>query len=137
VALSQSRFDEAGLKQQSPTHRWNERVVGYLVSCDFAEQAHVPLVQAMLKVYPGTPGAFNYGPFCVSESERKRGLAGAMFAALRARLPEREAVAFIRADNTPSLRAHGRMGMQQVAEFIHDSVEFVVVAFGGRSLHET
>ena len=111
--------------------------MGYLVSCDFAEQAHVPLVQAMLKVYPGTPGAFNYGPFCVSESERKRGLAGAMFAALRARLPERETVAFIRADNTPSLRAHGRMGMQQVAEFIHDSVEFVVVAFGGRSLHET
>jgi Acetyltransferase (GNAT) family len=137
VPFSRSWFETAVANAQVIVARRNERVVGYLVSCDFAAQAHVPLVQAMLKVYPGTPGAFNYGPFCVSESERKRGLAGAMFAALRARLPEREAVAFIRADNTPSLRAHGRMGMQQVAEFIHDSVEFVVVAFGGRSLHET
>jgi hypothetical protein len=68
--------------------RSNGRVVGYLVFCTFAAQAHVPLVQAMLKLYPGTPKAYSYGPICVAESERGRGLAGAMFAALRARLPE-------------------------------------------------
>jgi GNAT superfamily N-acetyltransferase len=107
--------------------------VGSLVFCTFAEQAHVPLVQAMLKVYPGTPNAYNYGPICVAESERGRGLASAMFAALRARLPEREDIAFIRRDNTTSLLAHKKMGMQEVAEFTHDGLVFVVVAYGGRS----
>ena len=83
------------------------------------------------KVYPGTPDAYNYGPICVAESERGRGLAGAMFAELRARLPDREGVAFIRRDNTTSLLAHKKMGMQEVAEFTHGGVGFVVVAYGG------
>jgi L-amino acid N-acyltransferase YncA len=87
----------------------------------------------MLKVYSGTPNAYNYGPICVAESERGRGLAGAMFAALRARLPKREGVAFIRRDNPTSLLAHKKMGMQEVAEFTHDGLVYVVVAYGGPS----
>jgi L-amino acid N-acyltransferase YncA len=57
-----------------------------------------------------------------------------MFAELRARLPDREGVAFIRRDNTTSLLAHKKMGMQEVAEFTHDGLVFVVVAYGGRSI---
>ena len=128
VPFSRSWFETAVASAQVIVARRNERVVGYLVSCDFAAQAHVPLVQAMLKVYPGTPGAYNYGPVCVSESERGRGLAGAMFAALRARLPEREAVAFIRADNTPSFIGSQEDGHATVAEFTNDGVGFIPVA---------
>ena len=131
VAFSRDWFETAVADAQVIVARRNGRAVGYLVFCTFAAQAHVPLVQAMLKVYPGTPNAYNYGPICVAESERGRGLAGAMFAALRARLPGREGVAFIRRDNTASLLAHRKMGMQEVAEFTHGGVVFVVVAYGG------
>ena len=133
VPFSRNWFETAVANAQVIVDRSNRRVVGYLVFCTFAAQAHVPLVQAMLKVYPGTPNAYNYGPICVAESERGRGVAGAMFAALRARLPEREGIAFIRRDNATSLLAHKKMGMQEVAEFTHDGLQFVVVAYGGRS----
>jgi GNAT superfamily N-acetyltransferase len=56
------------------------------------------VVAAMLRAYPGAaPDAYVYGPVCVAEEARGRGLAGAMFAALRARLPGREGVLFIAA----------------------------------------
>jgi len=134
VPFSRDWFETAVANAQVIVARSNGRVAGYLVFCTFAAQAHVPLVQAMLKAYPGTHDAYSYGPICVAESERGRGLAGAMFAALRARLPQREGVAFIRRDNTMSLLAHKKMGMQEVAEFTDDGVAFVVVAYGGRSI---
>jgi L-amino acid N-acyltransferase YncA len=129
VPFSRDWFETAVADAQVIVARSNGRVAGYLVFCSFAAQAHVPLVQAMLQVYPGTPDA--YGPICVAESERGRGLAAAMFAALRAQLPEREGVAFIRRDNTTSRLAHQKMGMREVAEFTHDGVVFVVVAYAG------
>jgi L-amino acid N-acyltransferase YncA len=47
-----------------------------------------------------------------------------VFAALRARLPGREGVLFIRRDNAASLKAHARMGMREVAEFTHGGAVF-------------
>jgi predicted GNAT superfamily acetyltransferase len=117
--------------------RSNGRVAGYLVFCNFAAQAHVPLVQTMLKAYPGTPDAYNYGPICVAESERGRGLASAMFAALRARLPQREGVAFIRRDNTTSLLAHKKMGMQEVANLPMTALHSSSWPTVGDQLHKT
>jgi L-amino acid N-acyltransferase YncA len=131
VPFSRDWFEAAADDGQVIVARSNGRVAGYLVFCSFEAQAHVPIVQAMLKVYPGGPGAYNYGPVCVAESERGRGLAAAMFAELRVRLPHREAIAFIRRDNAASRSAHRKMGMQEVAEFTHDGVGFVVVAYGG------
>jgi L-amino acid N-acyltransferase YncA len=107
------------------------RVVGYLVSTPLVAQAHNSIIQAMLRAYPGSPGAYNYGPICVSESERGRGLAGAMFQALRTRLPAREGFTFIRHDNVVSLKVHTKMGMQKVAEFTQDGIAYVVVAYVG------
>ncbi len=107
------------------------RIVGYVVSTPLAAQAHEPIIQAMLRAYPGSPGAYNYGPICVAEGERGRGLAGAMFAALRQRLPTRKGFTFIRADNTVSLQVHTRLGMRQVAEFTHAGAAYVVVAYTG------
>ncbi len=108
------------------------RVVGYLISASRARYAGVPVVEAMLRAYPGAaPDAYAYGPVCVAEEARGRGLAAAMFAALRARLPGREGVLFIRRDNAASLRAHATMGMREVAGFAHGGAEMAVLAYVG------
>jgi L-amino acid N-acyltransferase YncA len=107
------------------------RVVGYLASAPATAGAGVPVIEAMLRAYCGAPDAYVYGPVCVAEAERGRGLANAMFAALRARLPEREGVLFIRRDNAASLHAHARMGMTEVAEFTHDGAVHVVLSYVG------
>ena len=111
--------------------RRNGRVVGYLVSSPVAAHAGVPVVQAMLRAYRGAPDAYVYGPICVEEAERGRGLAGAMVAALRAELPGREGILFIRRDNAASLRAHEKMGMREVAGFTHDGAAFAVLSYVG------
>ncbi|HEX2137773.1 MAG TPA: GNAT family N-acetyltransferase [Microvirga sp.] len=85
----------------------------------------------MLAAYHGSPSAYVYGPICVAEAERGRGLASAMFAELRAQLPGREGVLFIRRDNTASLKAHARMGMREVAGFTHGGAAFAVLSHIG------
>ena len=106
-------------------------VVGYLVSCPFAAQMHSPIIRAMLGAYPGAPGAYNYGPICVDASERGKGVAAAMFAELRRRLPRREGVTFVRRDNAVSLAVHTKLGMREVAAFTVDGIVFVVLAYEG------
>jgi predicted GNAT family acetyltransferase len=54
-----------------------------------------------------------------------------MFAALRALLPGREGVLFIRSDNAASLRAHAKMGIRQVASFEHAGATMLVLAYDG------
>jgi predicted GNAT family acetyltransferase len=88
-------------------------------------------MQAMLAAYPGTPDGYMYGPICVAEIERGQGLAAAMFAALRARLPARESITFIRSDNAVSLRVHAKLGMRRVAEFTHDGATFTILTHPG------
>jgi predicted GNAT superfamily acetyltransferase len=78
-----------------------------------------------------TPDASVYGPICVAEAERGRGLANAMFAALRARLRGREGILFIRRGNPASLRAHAQMGMTEVAEFVQNGVVHAVLSYIG------
>ncbi len=106
-------------------------VVGYVVSTPLAAQAHDSIIQAMLAAYSGSPGAYNYGPICVAEEHRGRGLALAMVRQLRTRLPGREGLTFIRADNALSLKVHAKMGMQEVAKFRHGGSAYVVVAYQG------
>jgi L-amino acid N-acyltransferase YncA len=106
-------------------------VVGFLAVSPFAAYADVPIVQAMARAYPASADAYLYGPVCVAASERGRGIAGKLFAALRRELPGREGVLFIRRDNPASLRAHAKMGMREVAEFTHDGVAHVVLAYIG------
>src|SRR5262245_34442817 len=65
----------------------DSEVVGFLVSAPFWALEHVPIVQAMLRARPGSPDGYLYGPICVADNERGRGLALAMFEALRAQLP--------------------------------------------------
>src|SRR5262245_13370148 len=64
--------------------RRDDMVVGYVISGELAAQAHVPVIEAMLRAYPAAPGAYMYGPICIAASARGQGLAGALFDALRA-----------------------------------------------------
>ena len=107
------------------------RVVGFLVSSAPTAELDIPIVRAMLAAYPGGPGAYVYGPVVVAGSERGKGLAQAMFTRLRALLPGREGILFIRCDNLASLRAHEKMGMREVASFTHDGIGFAVFAYFG------
>ena len=107
------------------------RIVGYLVSSSKAAQAHVPIIQATLRTYPGAADAYLYGPICVAESERGQELPAALMSALRQRLPGREGITFIRRDNARSMRAHAKIGMREVAEFVHGDAAIVVVSYPG------
>ncbi len=129
--LSRSWFEAAITTMPVIVARRAGWVVGYLVSSPLEAYAEVPVVQAMLQAYRGAPDAYVYGPICVEKTERGRGVAGAMFAALRARLPGREGVLFIRRDNEASLKAHAKMGIREVAGFKYDGNDFAVLSYVG------
>ena len=111
--------------------RRGDRVVGALLTASKAAVVDVPVVNAMLSAYGGAPDSYVYGPIVVDESERGRGVAQRMFAALKARLPGREGVLLIRADNAPSLRAHEKMGAEPRGTFVHNGFPFVVLSYLG------
>jgi predicted GNAT superfamily acetyltransferase len=129
VPFSGEWFETAIAEMPIIVARRDGRLAGYLVSSTLAAQAHVPIIQSMMQAYPGSPCAYNYGPVCVAESERGRGVARAMYQELRKRLPGREGVTFIRRDNTVSVKVHTKMGMRKTAEFTQDDVAFIVCAF--------
>ena len=129
--FSQAWFETAIAAMPVIVTRRAGQVVGYLVSPPLPTYTGVPVVQAMLQAYRGASDAYVYGPICVEETERGRGVAGAMFAALRARLPGREGVLFIRRDNEASLRVHAKMGMSEIAEFKHNGKDFAVLSYVG------
>ena len=131
VRLPREWFEAAIAAMPVIVARRDGALVGYVVSSSLAANAVVPVVQAMLRAYPAAADAYVYGPVCVEETERGHGLAGAMFAMLRAHLPRREAVTFIRRDNEPSLRAHAKMGMRQLGSFDHDGVAFAALSCDG------
>jgi L-amino acid N-acyltransferase YncA len=79
--------------------------------------ASAPPVVAMLREWPGAADAYVYGPVCINHAARGQGVLEALYADLVARRPGREAVLFIKANNSRSLRAHVRLGMIQVAKF--------------------
>jgi predicted GNAT superfamily acetyltransferase len=110
--------------------RRQERLAGYLVSSSRAATAHLPLPCAKYRAYPAAgPDAYNSGPLCIAASERGRGLAPRLFATQRSLLQGREGVAFIRTDNATSRAVHAKCGFREVAEFSHDGVAYLVVAY--------
>jgi predicted GNAT superfamily acetyltransferase len=111
--------------------RRGKRVVGYLLAASKSTVAAVPVIRAMLAAYAGSPAAYVYGPIVVAEAERGRGLARRLFESLRARLPGREGILFIRADNSASLRAHEKMGVVPRGSFRHNDADFVVLSYEG------
>ena len=131
VAFSRAFFENAIVEMPVMVARKNGRVIGYLLSSPLPVHAHAPIIAAMQQAYRASAGAYLYGPICVAEDERGHGLAGRLFAALRKQLPHREGILFIRRDNASSLRAHHKMGMIEVAEFVHEGVAHAVLSYVG------
>jgi len=109
--------------------RRDDKVVGYMVTATLAAKTHVAIVQAMLRQYPAPPDCYSYGPVCVAESDRGKGVAGAMFDRLRLELPGRTAITFVRSDNSPSLYVHEKMGMRALGEFETAGVSYTALAY--------
>ena len=104
------------------------RLIGALLTSERA-QASAPPVVAMLKAWPGSADAYVYGPV-VDQAARGLGVLEAMYVHAAALLPGREAVLFINASNTRSLKAHARLGMLQVANFTLGEQAFMVLSGG-------
>lgn len=102
-----------------------DRLLGALFTCGKAWVTAPPAV-AMLRAWPGAPDAYVYGPVCIDKAARGQGVLEAMYADLVARWPEREAILFIKTGNGPSLRAHQRLGMAEVARFTLGNEVFLV-----------
>src|SRR4051794_22291035 len=129
VRLSFEWFDTARAEMPLIVASHDGRVVGYLVASSVKSQAHIPIVQGMLRAYPGDPDSYIYGPICVAANERGQGLPTRMFAAQRARMGGRPCFTFIRRDNTVSLRAHAKIGFREVAGYSHDGIAQVILAY--------
>jgi hypothetical protein len=105
----------------------DDRLLGALLTSETSFE-DAPPVQAMLKAWPGSPDAYVYGPVCVVQEGRGRGVLEALYAKLKVTRPGREAILFIREDNTRSLKAHLRLGMRAVARYDFEGELFIVLS---------
>ena len=126
VAFPASWFEQSIQEMPVLVARRDGRLVGYLASSLRARTRHLALSEAKYSAYSAAPDAYNSGPLCIAGSERGRGLAGLLLGALIARLPGREAAAFIRCDNPASRAVHRKAGFREVAMFSHAGVKYVV-----------
>jgi ribosomal protein S18 acetylase RimI-like enzyme len=131
VRLSEDWFKDAVLQRSAVVCRCDGKVVGYVMGTALVANAHVAIIQAMLCAFPPPPDCYLYGPVCVAESERGRGLARAMFQELRSRLAGRPVMLFVRADNAASLRAHQKMGMRDLGKFMNDGFSYIALTYTG------
>jgi L-amino acid N-acyltransferase YncA len=122
-------FKHAVLEKSVVVGRRDGKVIGYVLGTSLAAKAHIAIIQALLRTFPAPPGCYLYGPVCVADTERGKGLAGLMFEELRARLPGRPAMTFIRADNVPSLRAHRKMGMRELGSFMSEGIPHIALTY--------
>lgn len=133
-SLSPARILAMVLAMPVIVARDGDEIIGFLLTAARDMNDDYPLVKAMLDAYPASPDTYIYGPICVTEHERGHGLAQVMFDELCRLEPEREGILFVGKGNQASMHAHLKMGMREVASFIHDDSEFAVFAFRGKPL---
>jgi L-amino acid N-acyltransferase YncA len=129
VRLTEDWFKQAVAAKSVVVGRHNDKVIGYVLGTSLAAKAHVSVIQAMLLAFPPLPDCYLYGPVCVAEPERGKGLANALFKELRKHMNGRPAMLFIRADNAPSLQAHRKMGMRELGTFTNADVLYVALIY--------
>lgn len=129
--LPRSRIEQMMREMPLIVARNGAAITGFLMTTSRAMNTDIPIVKAMFDAYQGTHDAYVYGPICVAASERGKGLAQALFARLRQEQAGREGILFIREDNQASLKAHERMGMEQVTKFSFSGSIYKVYSFTG------
>ena len=122
-------FKRAVLEKSVVVGRRDGKVIGYVLGTSLAAKAHIAIIQALLRTFPAPPGCYLYGPVCVAETERGKGLAAALFEVLQTHMGGRPAMTFVRADNAPSLRAHRKMGMRELGTFMSDGVPHIALTY--------
>lgn len=107
------------------------QVVGFLLTTSQTvnKKRNVPIVDAMFTSYKGTEDSYIYGPICVSNTQRGKGLAQLLFKELLHQKPNQEGILFIKNDNEASLKAHEKMGMHKVSSFCFNNADFDVFAY--------
>jgi L-amino acid N-acyltransferase YncA len=131
VRQSEDWFRNAILERSIVVCRSNGVVVGYVLGTSLTAKAHIPIIQAMLQAFTAKQGCYLYGPVCVAETERGKGLAGAMFKELQTYMPSRSAMTFVRADNEKSRRAHDKMGMRELGPFMSGGESYIALSYDG------
>jgi len=131
VRLTEDWFRDTILEKSIVVARCNSKVVGYVMGTSLAANAHIAIIQAMLRAYPASPDCYLYGPICVAKSERGKGLARDLFEELRSLIPGRPAMLFVRADNPSSLQAHRKMGMRELGTFVNEGVRYMALTYSG------
>lgn len=106
-----------------------ETLTGVLFSAEKRDASAPPAV-AMLQAYPGEPNAYVYGPVCIDASMRGKGILEKLVGCLEKAVGGRQGILFINAGNEASLRAHERLGMRRVAEFLLKGEVFHVLTTG-------
>jgi ribosomal protein S18 acetylase RimI-like enzyme len=109
-------------------------IIGVLLTAE-KDQPSSREVTAMLVAWPGDADAYVYGPVCIDPAYRGHGVLEALYAALLAHMPAREGILFINRKNTRSIRAHTKLGMQEVASFRCDDEDFLVLRITGSPAH--
>jgi GNAT superfamily N-acetyltransferase len=122
-------FRNAIVEKSVVVGRRDGKVVGYVLGTSLAAKAHVAIIQAMLRAFPPPPDCYLYGPVCVAETERGKGLAAALFEVLKMHTGGRPAMTFVRADNGPSMRAHRKMGMRELGTFMSEGVPHIALTY--------
>lgn len=129
--MSQNEIEEMMKDMPQIVAVVDNQVVGFLLttSQERSKKQNIPIVEAMLTSYAGNTDSYIYGPVCVSQTQRGKGLAQLMFKELLYQEPNREGILFIRSDNEASLIAHEKMGIKKVADFNFNNNEFYVFAY--------
>jgi len=110
--------------------RAQQRLAGVLLSSLIQATEQPPVIAEMLKTYRGDPAAYLYGPICIDRRERGLGIAEMLFARLKAELPGREGILFIRRDNVASLRVHRtKLGMVPRGDFDVNGAGYTVLSY--------
>src|SRR5215470_18551107 len=122
-------FRHAILEKSLVVGRTERKVIAYVLGTSLAAKAHVMVVQTMLRNFPPPPDCYLYGPVCVAETQRGKGLAGALFQVLQTQMAGRPAMTFVRADNIASLRAHRKMVMSELGSFVHADVSYIALGY--------
>jgi hypothetical protein len=94
VRLTEDWFRRAVSEKSVVVGCRNGKVVGYVSGTSLAAKAHVAIIQTMLRAFPPSLDCYLYGPVCVADTERGKGLAGAMFKTLQKHKNGRPAMTF-------------------------------------------
>lgn len=119
----------------------NGAIAGYLCAATLESSLGSPIIARMIELLEGVeyrarPLAaqrpFLYGPVCIHESQRGRGLLAALYTLLKSHVAGRygTGVAFVSRENPRSLRAHvEKLAMTEVAEFTVGAGRYALLAF--------